>query len=47
MEWTCVICGFRYDEGANGPIPADFICPLCGADLRAFSPLSPELREET
>ena len=38
MEWTCVVCGFRYDERARGPIPPDFICPLCGADLRAFAP---------
>ncbi|NQD96446.1 rubredoxin [Pseudomonas sp. CrR25] len=42
-KWQCIVCGFIYDEVAGLPeegiapgtrwedIPADWICPDCGA----------------
>ncbi len=38
----CGICGYVYDETKEGTpfedLPADWVCPLCGADKSAFSP---------
>ena len=42
MYYICKICGYKYDEAAKGPIPEDYICPLCGADLGVFEPVNPE-----
>lgn len=38
-QYVCSICGYIYDEAANGPweaSPEDWKCPLCGADKAAF-----------
>jgi len=49
MKYVCNICGYEYDEVAgdtdNGiepgtnweSVPADFLCPLCGAGKDDFS----------
>ncbi len=49
MKYVCDLCGWEYDEEAGAPeygiapgtkfedIPADFECPLCGADKGSFS----------
>ncbi|MFP4147454.1 MAG: rubredoxin [Halorhodospira sp.] len=46
--WVCTVCGWMYDEGQGLPeqgvepgtpfeeLPADFLCPECGADREAF-----------
>lgn len=48
MVWTCVVCGFEYDEAeghvdsgiAAGTkfeaIPEDWVCPICGVDKSNF-----------
>ena len=45
-KWQCVVCGFIYDEALGLPeegipagtrwedIPADWVCPDCGAIVR-------------
>ncbi len=38
-KYICTICGYVYDEAKNGPweeLPADWKCPVCGADKGAF-----------
>ena len=47
-KWQCVVCGFIYDEDAGLPdegiapgtawadIPADWLCPDCGAGKSDF-----------
>ncbi|MDR0992562.1 MAG: rubredoxin [Ruminococcus sp.] len=47
-KYVCSICGYVYDEAAGAPekgiapgtkfedLPADFECPMCGADKSAF-----------
>jgi len=47
-KWVCTVCGYVYDpergDPANGvppgtdfkDIPADWVCPECGADKDAF-----------
>ncbi len=47
-KYICKICGFVYDEAAGMPdngiapgtkwedLPADWTCPLCGADKSQF-----------
>ncbi len=47
-KWQCVVCGFIYDEVAGLPdeniapgtrwedIPADWVCPDCGAAKQDF-----------
>lgn len=47
-KWICSICGWIYDEENGDPdynlepgvafedLPADFVCPLCGAEKDAF-----------
>ena len=39
--WVCKICGYEYDEAKEGTpfedLPADFVCPLCGAGKEDFS----------
>lgn len=49
MKYRCNLCGWEYDEEAGDPangiapgtkfedLPADFVCPLCGADKSQFS----------
>lgn len=31
-RWRCTICGYIYE----GPLPADFVCPLCGVGAENF-----------
>ena len=38
MKYVCDICGFIYDETAEGPMPDDYTCPLCDADKSHFKP---------
>jgi glycine betaine catabolism B len=50
-KFTCTVCGFVYEPGKGLPesgippgtpfeaLPADFCCPMCGADKSCFSPL--------
>ena len=38
-QYVCSICGYIYDEAAGGKwedLPADWKCPLCGADKQQF-----------
>ncbi|HIU64286.1 MAG TPA: rubredoxin [Candidatus Avacidaminococcus intestinavium] len=47
-QWTCVVCGYVYDEAAGDPdsgiapgtkfedIPDDWVCPLCGVSKDQF-----------
>jgi rubredoxin len=49
-KYRCVICDYIYDpaagDSANGiapgtpfeDLPADWVCPLCGADKSNFEP---------
>jgi rubredoxin len=49
MSYICDLCGYIYDEADGDPdngiaagtkwedLPADFICPLCGASKAQFS----------
>ncbi|MCL1992564.1 MAG: rubredoxin [Spirochaetes bacterium] len=51
-KYMCDLCGYEYslyylyDEEASGvkfeDLPADWICPLCGAGKEAFSEFNPE-----
>ena len=48
MQYECELCGYVYDEAAGLPeegsapgtkwedIPADWVCPLCGAGKDQF-----------
>lgn len=49
-QYVCSICGYVYDEAANGPweaLPDDWKCPLCGAGKDAFRPKeAPKPQEE-
>lgn len=42
MKYICDICGYEYDEEAEGvkweDLPEDFVCPLCGVGKDQFSP---------
>jgi rubredoxin len=47
-KWKCTICGYIYDPEAGDPdggiapgtafeqIPADWVCPTCGANKDVF-----------
>ena len=49
-KYRCVICDYIYDPAAGDPangvapgtafenLPADWVCPLCGADKSNFEP---------
>ena len=43
MRYVCPICGYIYDEGAEGvsfdALPDSWSCPLCGLDKAAFVPV--------
>ena len=36
MKYICDLCGFIYEEAEKGPMPDDYVCPLCGADKSHF-----------
>ena len=39
-KYVCELCGYIYDEGAEGTkfedLPEDWVCPLCGASKDMF-----------
>lgn len=47
-KFKCVVCGYIYDPAVGDPdggiaagtpfdkLPADWVCPLCGADTTQF-----------
>lgn len=47
-KYVCKLCGWVYDEAKGDPdngiapgtkfedLPADFVCPVCGADKEEF-----------
>lgn len=41
MKYVCDVCGYEYDEAAEGTLwadlPEDFECPLCGVGKENFS----------
>ncbi len=41
MKYICDVCGYVYDEEAEGTkwedLPEDFACPLCGVGKDQFS----------
>ena len=41
MKYVCDICGYVYDEEAEGTkwedLPEDYECPLCGAGKNQLS----------
>jgi rubredoxin len=49
-KFTCTVCGYVYDPAAGDPdsgikagtsfekLPADWVCPVCGADKSLFEP---------
>ena len=42
MKYICDLCGYVYDEEAEGTpfadLPDDYVCPECGAGKDDFSP---------
>ena len=42
MQYKCTVCGYIYDEGAEGKpfdqLPDDWVCPVCNAPKEAFEP---------
>jgi len=52
QKYQCDICGYIYDPEAGDPdnnvppmtsfekLPADWVCPVCGAPKDQFSPVS-------
>ena len=40
MKYVCVVCGYVYDEEAEGvkfnDLAEDWACPLCGVDKTQF-----------
>ncbi|MDR1991408.1 MAG: rubredoxin [Mycoplasmataceae bacterium] len=40
-KYKCVLCGYTYDEEKEkqtfDSLPADWICPICGADKSQFN----------
>ena len=41
MKYVCDVCGYVYDEEAEGvkfdDLPEDWVCPLCGVGKDQFS----------
>ncbi|MBS7622823.1 rubredoxin [Candidatus Bathyarchaeota archaeon] len=50
QKFRCILCGYIYDPGVGDPdggipagtsfesLPADWVCPLCGAPKEQFEP---------
>lgn len=42
MKYKCTVCGYVYDEDAEGvpfqDLPDDWACPVCNAPKDAFEP---------
>jgi rubredoxin len=41
MAMECTLCGYIYDEKSPTweELPADWVCPICGASKEAFIPV--------
>lgn len=44
MKYVCNLCGYIYDPAENNNVtfdklPADYVCPLCGASKDQFATL--------
>ena len=51
QKYQCLVCGYIYDPAKGVPqvgiasgttfedLPADFVCPVCGAAKKEFKPL--------
>ena len=51
QSWRCTICQYVYDPAAGDPdngvepntsfdnLPADWVCPVCGAGKELFEPI--------
>ena len=43
MKYECTVCGYIYDEEAEGvkfeDLPEDWVCPLCGVGKDMFNPV--------
>ena len=47
-KWTCIVCGYVYDEAVGDPdsgiapgtkfvdLPDDWVCPVCGVSKDQF-----------
>lgn len=39
--YVCEVCGYRYDEDAEGTpfadLPDDYVCPVCGVGKDQFA----------
>jgi rubredoxin len=35
-KFKCDVCDYIYDEDKEGPIPADYVCVVCGVDRSHF-----------
>ena len=33
-KYRCKICGYEFEH--EGPLPEDYVCPLCGASAEEF-----------
>ena len=46
-KWKCTVCGYIYDEAKEGvpfsKLPADWVCPQCGAPKSAFIQIEGEV----
>ena len=42
MKYICQVCGYEYDEQAEGTnfndLPENYVCPLCGVGKDNFEP---------
>lgn len=49
MKYICQICGYVYDEAKEktpfDQLPADWKCPLCGADKKNFKPAGEDVKK--
>jgi len=51
-KWECQVCGYIYDPAKGDPesgippgtafeqLPADWVCPICGAEKKEFKKLA-------
>jgi rubredoxin len=44
-KWECTVCGYVYDPAENNGVsfkklPAEYVCPECGAGSDMFNELS-------
>ena len=41
MKYVCNVCGYEYDEEAEGvkfaDLPEDWVCPVCGVPKGEFT----------